>query len=101
MLPTVSCISIALLIILASQCKVIVDINESAFANLKAGKFPFLEHGGAELLARVNAEFPERLVYTTDYMAVRDCSEIIVAGQAQPNRCVFCWDDCRVGCQAL
>jgi len=37
-----------------------------------------LEHGGAELLTKILAEYPERLIFSTDYADVKDCSIIIV-----------------------
>lgn len=57
---------------------VIVDLDQSKLDSIARGEFPFLEHGGAELLKKCLAEFPERLVFTTEYTAVSDCSIIIV-----------------------
>lgn len=57
---------------------VIVDLDQAKLDSIKAGNMPFLENGGAELLSKCLAEFPERLTFTTQYSAVSDCSVIIL-----------------------
>jgi UDP-N-acetyl-D-mannosaminuronic acid dehydrogenase len=57
---------------------VIVDLDQSKLDSIQKGNFPFLETGGAELLSRILANYPERLVFTTDSAAAADCSLIIL-----------------------
>eukprot|EP00930_Biecheleria_cincta_P083491 TRINITY_DN73059_c0_g1_i1.p1 TRINITY_DN73059_c0_g1~~TRINITY_DN73059_c0_g1_i1.p1 ORF type:complete len:528 (-),score=119.47 TRINITY_DN73059_c0_g1_i1:46-1572(-) len=56
----------------------IVDNDLKKLESIKAGSFPFLEAGGPELLKRCLAEFPERVEFTGDVSAVRECDVIIV-----------------------
>eukprot|EP00928_Gymnodinium_smaydae_P051426 TRINITY_DN3496_c1_g1_i1.p1 TRINITY_DN3496_c1_g1~~TRINITY_DN3496_c1_g1_i1.p1 ORF type:complete len:865 (-),score=129.98 TRINITY_DN3496_c1_g1_i1:1-2541(-) len=57
---------------------VVIDRDAAKLEAVRAGRFPFLEPGGPELLARCLAEFPDRLVLTADYEAARDCEVIVV-----------------------
>jgi UDP-N-acetyl-D-mannosaminuronic acid dehydrogenase len=57
---------------------VIVDLDQAKLDSIAKGNFPFLEKGGAELLAKILAEHPDRLIFTTDYGQVQDCNIIIV-----------------------
>mmetsp|Transcript_94239 Transcript_94239/g.172727 ORF Transcript_94239/g.172727 Transcript_94239/m.172727 type:complete len:759 (-) Transcript_94239:66-2342(-) len=57
---------------------VVVDTDAGKLESIKGCNFPFLETGGPELLRRCLAEFPERLLFSTDYAAVRGCELIIV-----------------------
>jgi len=57
---------------------VIVDLDQKKMDSIKAGNFPFEETGGPELLARAVKDFPDRLIFSTEYSAVKDCSLIIV-----------------------
>jgi len=55
-----------------------VDVDHAKLDSIRAGKFPFLEAGGPELLTRCLKEFPERLTLTDQYSSVRECDIIIV-----------------------
>jgi UDP-N-acetyl-D-mannosaminuronic acid dehydrogenase len=57
---------------------VIVDLDAKKMESIRSGKFPFLEKGGEELLARCLKECPERLSFTVDSADTRDCDIIIL-----------------------
>src|SRR4051794_35435734 len=53
----------------------IIDTNREKIEALQRGEFPFLEDGGAELLAESKRH---KLTYTTEHSAVADCDAIIL-----------------------
>lgn len=57
----------------------VLDRDQAALETIRAGRLPFLEHEGSSLLRLCLAEFPERLILSADYSAVRDCSVVVIA----------------------
>jgi UDP-N-acetyl-D-mannosaminuronic acid dehydrogenase len=53
-----------------------IDVNESAIRQIKSGEIPFVEEGGAEVLARVLAN--GKLTMTSDLAVVANCHVVIV-----------------------
>lgn len=58
---------------------VVIDSDVAKLEGIRAGRFTFLEAGGPELLSRCLAEFPERLLLTTEYGAAHECDIIVLA----------------------
>ena len=56
----------------------IVDKDAQKLASIKAGKFPFLEAGGAALLQHCLDKYCDKLEFSTSVAGIRDCNVVVV-----------------------
>eukprot|EP00437_Effrenium_voratum_P060747 CAMPEP_0181489176 /NCGR_PEP_ID=MMETSP1110-20121109/48818_1 /TAXON_ID=174948 /ORGANISM="Symbiodinium sp., Strain CCMP421" /LENGTH=451 /DNA_ID=CAMNT_0023615943 /DNA_START=72 /DNA_END=1427 /DNA_ORIENTATION=+ len=56
----------------------ILDKDSKRLESIKAGKFPFLEAGGAALLQHCLDRCSDRLLFSTSVSAIRECDVVVV-----------------------
>jgi len=56
----------------------ILDKDSKRLESIKAGKFPFLEAGGAALLQHCLDKCSDRLLFSTSVSAIRECDVVVV-----------------------